>query len=69
MESYKILKVPINKEKAVFYYYKKYAQQAGEDKEVLVTLPSDRTIQICHFVRAIDEGTVQKYFGLAGKIK
>lgn len=35
----------------------------------MVSLPTDRTIQICHFVRAIDENTVQKYFGLAGKIK
>ena len=32
-------------------------------------MPSDRTIQICHFLRAIDENTVQKYFGLGGKIK
>lgn len=33
MESYKILKVPITKEKAVFYYYKKYTgdQTKNED--------------------------------------
>lgn len=36
---------------------------------MLVSMPSDRTIQICHFLRAIDENTVQKYFGLGGKIK
>lgn len=64
MESYKILKVPISKEKAVFYYFKRH-----ENKEALVTLPSDRTIHVCHFVRPLDEGTIQKFFGLAGKIK
>jgi hypothetical protein len=59
MESYKILKVPLNKEKAVFYYYKRYA--GGDDKKedtMIVSLPPERTIQICHFVRAIDENTV-----------
>ena len=34
-----------------------------------MTLPSERTIQVCHFVKPIDENTIQKYFGLAGKIK
>jgi hypothetical protein len=31
MESYKILKVPINKEKAVFYYYKRYSGAKSEE--------------------------------------
>lgn len=75
MEAYKILKVPISKEKAVFYYYKKYdqggqTQKKNEDGEVtLIDLPKERTIQICHFNKPIDENTVQKFFGLAGKIK
>ena len=49
MDRYKILKVPISKEKAVFYYYKCYdAQQqhnnqsGGQPK--LVTLPTDKTL-------------------------
>lgn len=67
MEAYKILKVPISKEKAVFYYYKKYDKK--EEEGTIVTLPTDRTIQVCHFMKAIDENTVQKFFGLAGKIK
>jgi hypothetical protein len=34
MESYKILKVPVSKEKSVFYYYKKYdGKKANEDGE------------------------------------
>jgi hypothetical protein len=66
MKSYKILKVPLSKEKAVFYYYKRYRPQGNDES---VSLPEERTIQICHFVRPIDENTVQKYFGLAGKIK
>ena len=36
---------------------------------MIVSLPADRTIQICHFVRQIDENTIQKFFGLVGKIK
>jgi hypothetical protein len=59
MESYKILKVPITKDKSVFYYYKRYAAGGSPDRdEILVELPAERTIQICHFVRAIDENTV-----------
>lgn len=64
MESYKILKVPITKDKSVFYYYKRYAggsadrEKEGEMIGSIVDLPAERTIQICHFVRAIDENTV-----------
>ena len=29
MEAYKILKVPIAKDKAVFYYYKQYVPKEG----------------------------------------
>jgi hypothetical protein len=32
MDSYKILKVPISKEKAVFYYYKKYGGTTEKKK-------------------------------------
>jgi hypothetical protein len=38
MESYKILKVPITKDKSVFYYYKRYAGGNGES-EMIVELP------------------------------
>jgi hypothetical protein len=72
MEAYKILKVPINKEKSVFYYYKRYSGGNGgaeKGEEMIVSLPKERTIQICHFVRPIDENTIQKFFGLVGKIK
>ena len=49
MESYKILKVPIAKEKAVFYYYKRYSgteegKSGGGDDQLIVSLPTDRTI-------------------------
>ena len=68
------MKVPIAKEKAVFYYYKRYSgteegKSGGGDDQLIVSLPTDRTIQLCHFVKPIDENTVQKFFGLAGKIK
>lgn len=68
MESYKILKIPIAKEKSVFYYYKQYTPKSGAPDQ-LVTLPEDKTIYVCHFVRAITEETIHKYFGIAGKIK
>jgi hypothetical protein len=61
MESYKILKVPITKDKSVFYYYKRYAGGSADKEkegEMIVELPAERTIQICHFVRAIDENTL-----------
>ena len=38
MESYKILKVPITKDKSVFYYYKRYAG-GSTDPEMIVELP------------------------------
>ena len=38
MESYKILKVPITKDKSVFYYYKRYAGGSA-DPERIVELP------------------------------
>ena len=73
MDAYKILKVPISKEKSVFYYYRRYTATSDQDNTTttttLVTLPEDRTIQVCHFVKPIEEGTVHKLFGLAGKIK
>lgn len=68
MDSYKILKVPLTKEKSVFYYYKQYTPKA-ESEASLVSLPEDRTLYVCHFVRPIDEATINKYFGIAGKIK
>ncbi|CDW80894.1 UNKNOWN [Stylonychia lemnae] len=65
---YKILKIPITKDKTVFYYYKRYVQKSAKPEQI-VTLPQDRTIYVCHFLRAIEESFIQKFFGLAGKIK
>lgn len=59
------MKVPISKEKAVYYYYKAYVPSGA----TLADLPADRTIQVCHFLKPIEEATVHKFFGLAGKIK
>ena len=35
----------------------------------MVNLPTERTIYICHFSREIEVETIQKFFGLVGKIK
>jgi hypothetical protein len=66
MNAYKILKIPVSKDRSVFYYYKQYQ---AKDKEAIATLPEDRTLHICHFLRPIEETTIQKYFGGAGKIQ
>eukprot|EP00347_Sterkiella_histriomuscorum_P020550 403337379 len=69
---YKILKIPITKDKIVFYYYRRYTQKSTaetKNSNVIVSLPEDRTIYVCHFNRPIDENFVQKFFGMAGKIK
>lgn len=68
MDQYKILKIPISKEKSVFYYYRKYSPKTDTSNQI-VTLPEDRTIYVCHFIKAIDEPTIKKFFGVAGKIK
>ena len=76
MSNYKILKIPISREKSVFYYYKQYEpkkKDAEGDKQLaldnLIELPVEKTIYICHFLRPIQEEFIKKYFGLAGKIK
>ena len=40
MADFKILKVPITKEKTVFYYYKQYKPSETQ----LLDMPSDKTI-------------------------
>ena len=73
--NYKILKIPISREKSVFYYYRQYQPKGADGTKGdshnmnLVDLPVERTLYVCHFVRPIDENTIQKYFGLVGKIK
>ena len=53
MSNYKILKIPISKEKSVFYYYKQYVPKSDSSsadlEKKLVTLPLDKTIYVCHF--------------------
>ena len=73
---YNILKIPISKEKSVFYYYRQYKEKTdkaaagGKDGEgSLVSIPEERSLYICHFSREIDVQTIEKYFGLVGKIK
>ena len=58
--SYRILKIPVNREKAVFYYYKKFEQT---DSKSIVDVPDEKAIYLCHFLRPIEEEFVQKYFG------
>ena len=64
--AYRILKIPVNREKAVFYYYKKFEQS---DSKALVDVPAERSVYLCHFLRPIEEEFIQKYFGKVGKIK
>jgi len=64
--NYRILKIPVNREKAVFYYYKPYVK----DKESgMLEVPQDRSVYLCHFLRPIEEDFINKFFAQAGKIK
>ena len=62
--NYKILKIPISREKSVFYYYRRYEPKGADGSKGdshnmnLVDLPVDRTLYVCHFVRPIDEDTI-----------
>ena len=72
MTDYKILKFPLSKDKSVFYYYTPYtpsSQTSDPNNPQLNALPEERTLQVCHFVRAIEEEFIHKYFGMVGKIK
>jgi len=55
MNNYKILKIPVSREKSVFYYYKQYEpkKEEGTSDNRLVDLPKERTIYLCHFLRPI----------------
>ena len=77
---YRILKIPINRERAVFYYYKAYnAKDFSDDSgnlskaanlpSSLVDIDQSKAVYICHFDREIDTDFIKKFFGRVGKIK
>ena len=67
-QQYRIMKIPVNRDKSVMYYYKRY-EKLPENDESLLDIPADRSIYLCHFLREIDETFVQKFFGQVGKIR
>ena len=71
--SYHILKIPVNREKAVFYYYKQLDVESvclnPKQKELVSELPVERTLYLCHFIRPIEEEFVQKFLRPMGKIE
>lgn len=67
--SYKILKIPVNREKVVFYYFKSYEpSKDSHDSSTLIDIPQDKAVYLCHFLRPIEEDFVNKFFGKVGKI-
>ena len=72
MSQYSILKIPVNREKSVFYYYKPYQPKDQEDIQDSLKsraeIPSSRSLYVCHFLRPIEETFIQKFFGQVGKI-
>ena len=70
-KQYKILKIPINREKSVFYYYKAFdtLDVPSEKQERLIDIPKSKSIYLCHFARDIEEDFILKFFGELGKIK
>ena len=71
-KQYRILKIPVNREKSVFYYYKPF-ELVDIDKEktrsTLIDIPANKSIYITHFLRPIEENFLLKFFGQVGKIK
>lgn len=63
-DKYNILKVPVSREKQVFYYYKQYVPSEDQtNKSLQDPPPSDRSLYIVHFDQAIREDFLQKTFG------
>ena len=66
--SYQILKVPVSREKQVFYYYRRYKAQT--DSEAIADAPPEaKSLYVVHFLQPIEESFLLKTFGHAGKIK
>ncbi len=66
MASYSILKVPVSREKQVFYYYKRY--QPSDSSAALATPPNpEQSLYVVHFDQEIQESflmrTFDKYVG------
>ena len=72
-KQYRILKIPVNREKSVFYYYKPFESvdinKDNKDSSNLIDIPSHKSIYITHFLKPIDETFLLKFFGQVGKIK
>ncbi len=61
MSEYSILKVPVSREKQVFYYFKRY--QASDKTTVIATPPpSDRSLYVVHFEQMIQESFLLRIF-------
>ena len=61
MSEYSILKVPVSREKQVFYYYKRYQVS---DKTTLISdpPPSERSLYVVHFEQQIQESWLMRTF-------
>ena len=65
--NYQILKVPVSKEKQVFYYFRRYKQSDTEN--IVDCPPESRSIYVVHFLQPIEESFLLRTFGHAGKVK
>lgn len=66
--SYQILKVPVSREKQVFYYYRRFKAQT--DSEAIADAPPEaKSLYVVHFLQPIEESFLLKTFGHAGRIK
>ena len=66
--SYSILKVPVSREKQVFYYYKPYIP-TDEAGKIATPPPADRSLYVVHFDQQIMESFLLRTFEHAGPIK
>ena len=53
MSNYSILKVPVSREKQVFYYYKVYVPTSDKTTLIPTPPPSDRSLYVVHFDQQI----------------
>jgi len=65
---YQILKVPVSREKQVFYYYRRY-EKATDADQLVEYPPESRSIYVVHFLQPIEESFLLRTFSHVGKVK
>ena len=62
------MKVPVSREKQVFYYYKRYIATDSSINQIASPPPEDRSLYVVHFDQEIKESFLLKTFQYVGEI-